>query len=563
LYDQTAKERKLLRLIITILNVTLLSILIACGSGEDNSKSTTGAQEPKADTQASSDSEPADGDWLIYHLSAEPATLNPITATDAYEGTVNSGKIYETLIERNNETLELEPLLAESWEISEDKMKYTFKIREGIKWQDGEPFTAEDVVFSYNTIMNPKVDSPQLRSYYQEIKDVRAIDDLTVEFTYARPYFLALEFCGGMPIVPKHIFDKGDFNTNPAGRAPVGTGPYRFVKWTTGREIVLDKNPDYWGEKPKLDKIVFKIITDNTVAFQVLKRKELDVAGLTPIQWELQTDTPSFQENFDKLSYFTPNYSYIGWNSKRPFFADKNVRTAMTHLVNRDLILDKILYNLGAIVTNPFYINSPEYDKSIKPLDYNPAKAEELLKKAGWVDHDGDGIRDKDGVKFAFEFLIPGGSETGEKIATILKEELDNMGIQMDIRKTEWAVFTSRLNERNFDAVTLAWSMGVESDPYQIWSSTQAESGSNFIGFKNDEADELIEEARTEFDRDKREELYRRFSEIIHEEQPYTFLFCRKSTVAVNKRFENVVVYPLGIDPVEWYVPLPLQVYGK
>ena len=555
-------------LLIAVLNITLLTALVACKSGSESSE--TNKEKPEANSSAettssesASSSEPVEGDWLIYHLSAEPATLNPITATDAYEGTINNSKIYETLIERNNETLELEPLLAESWEISEDKLTYTFKIREGIKWHDGTPFTSQDIVFSYNTIMNPKVDSPQLRSYYQEIRDVRAVDELTVQFTYARPYFLALEFCGGMPLVPKHIFDKGDFNSNPAGRDPVGTGPYKFVKWITGREIVIDKNHDYWGEKPKINKIVFKIITDNTVAFQVLKRQELDVSGLTPIQWQRQTDTASFKENFDKLSYFTPNYSYIGWNSKRPFFADKQVRTALTHLVNRELILDKILYNLGAIVTNPFYINSPEYDKSIKPYPYDPQKAEELLKQAGWVDHDGDGIRDKDGVKFAFEFLIPGGSETGEKIATILKEELDNMGIQMDIRKTEWAVFTTRLNERNFDAVTLAWSMGVESDPYQIWSSTQAQSGSNFIGFQNKEADALIEEARTEFDREKRKELYRRFAEIVHNEQPYTFLFCRKSTVAVNKRFENVLVYPLGIDLLEWHVPLAEQMYSE
>jgi peptide/nickel transport system substrate-binding protein len=550
-------------LLITFLNITILFALIACKSDNDNPGGSRGKSEGQLAGETALDSEPVEGDWLIYHLSAEPATLNPITATDAYEGIINNGKIYETLIERNNETLELDPLLAESWEISEDKLTYTFKMREGIKWHDGTPFTSEDVVFSYNTIMNPKVDSPQLRAYYQEIRDVKAIDDLTVEFTYAKPYFLALEFCGGMPIVPKHIFDKGDFNTNPAGRDPIGTGPYKFVRWTTGRDIVIDKNPDYWGEKPKINKIVFKIITDSTVSFQILKREELDVSGLTPIQWERQTNSPAFNEHYDKLSYFTPNYSYIGWNSKRPYFADKQVRTALTHLVNRELILDKILYNLGAIVTNPFYINGPEYDKSIDPYPYDPQKAEELLKEADWIDHDGDGIRDKDGVKFAFEFLIPGGSETGEKIATILKEELDNMGIQMDIRKTEWAVFTTRLNERNFDAVTLAWSMGVESDPYQIWSSTQAEKGSNFIGFKNEQADKLIEEARTEFDRDKRQELYRKFAEIIHEEQPYTFLFCRKSTVAVNKRFENVVVYPLGIDLLEWHVPLPLQMYSN
>ncbi len=550
----------------TALLLLLVLTAASCKSGGDENKTATKedsaatSESPGADSQGG---EPVEGDWLIYHIGAEPGTLNPIVATDAYESVINGGNIYETLIERDNATLELKPLLAESWEISEDKLTYTFKIRQGVKWHDGAPFTSADVVFSYKTIMDPKVDAPQLRSYYQEIRDVEAIDDYTVKFTYARPYFLALEFCGGMPIVPKHIFEKGDFNTNPAGRSPVGTGPFKFVKWTTGREVVLEKNPDYWGEKPHLNRIVFRIITDSSVALQVLKRQELDVASLTPIQWEKQTNSPDFEKHFDKFSYFTPNYSYIGWNSKRPFFADKRVRTALTHLVNRELILDKVMYGLGAIVTNPFYINSPEYDKSIEPIPYDPAAARKLLEEAGWVDHDNDGIRDKDGVKFSFEFLIPGGSETGEKIATILKEELDGIGIDMTIRKTEWAVFTTRLNERNFDAVTLAWSMGIESDPYQIWSSTQAEAGSNFIGFKNAEVDRLIEEARKEFDRDKRIELYRQFSEIIHEEQPYTFLFCRKATVAVNKRFENVTVYPLGIEPTEWYVPLPLQKYKE
>ena len=550
----------------TALLLLLALTAASCKSGGDENKtatkedSATTSESPGADSQGG---EPVEGDWLIYHIGAEPGTLNPIVATDAYESVINGGNIYETLIERDNATLELKPLLAESWEISEDKLTYTFKIRQGVKWHDGAPFTSADIVFSYKTIMDPKVDAPQLRSYYQEIRDVEAIDDYTVKFTYARPYFLALEFCGGMPIVPKHIFENGDFNTNPAGRKPVGTGPFKFVKWTTGREVVLEKNPDYWGEKPHLNRIVFRIITDSSVALQVLKRQELDVASLTPIQWEKQTNSPDFKKHFDKFSYFTPNYSYIGWNSKRPFFADKRVRTALTHLVNRELILDKVMYGLGAIVTNPFYINSPEYDKSIEPIPYDPAAARKLLEEAGWVDHDNDGIRDKDGVKFSFEFLIPGGSETGEKIATILKEELDGIGIDMTIRKTEWAVFTTRLNERNFDAVTLAWSMGIESDPYQIWSSTQAEAGSNFIGFKNAEVDRLIETARKEFDRDKRIELYRQFSEIIHEEQPYTFLFCRKATVAVNKRFENVTVYPLGIEPTEWYVPLPLQKYKE
>lgn len=544
-------------LVILILPFVIPLFLVSCKSGSDRSESTSNKAQVTVETQ------PSEGDWLIYHIGAEPATLNPITATDVYESMINSGNIYETLVKRDNATLDIVPLLAESWKVSDDKLTYMFFIRKGIKWQDGVPFTSQDVVFSYSKIMDPQVDAPHLRNYYKDIKSVEAVNELTVKFTYSRPYFLALEFCGGMPIVPKHIFEKGDFNTNEAGRHPIGTGPYRFVNWNTGREIVLQMNQDYWGKKPHLDRVVFRIINDPTVAFQVLKREELDLMALTPIQWSRQSDTENFSKKFDKLSYFTPNYSFIGWNTRRPYFSDKRVRIAMTHLVNRELILEKILFNLGTVVTSPFYINSPEYDKTIEPYSYDPGKAKALLDQAGWVDHDGDGIRDKDGLKFEFEFLIPNGSETGDKISTILKEELDKVGIVMNIRNTEWAVFTARLNERKFDAVTLGWSMGVESDPYQIWHSSQLEQGSNFVGFANKEADKLIDAARIEFDRDKRIELYRKFSKIVHEEQPYTFLFCRKSTVALNKRFKGVVVYPLGLDPREWFVPPLMRKYEQ
>ena len=543
--------------VFTICNFIVLSLIVSCKQGDAES------DNEKDIIRDSSDAEPFDGGWLIYHLSAEPATLNPITATDVYESVINGGNIYETLVKRDDATLDIVPLLAESWKISEDKLTYTFYIRKGIKWQDGVPFTSNDVVFSYKKIMDPKVDAPHLRNYYKDIKSVQAIDDYTVKFTYSRPYFLALEFCGGMPIVPKHVFKEGEFNTNPAGRDPIGTGPYRFVKWITGREIVLEKNEAYWGEKPYLDRMVYRIINDPTVAFQVLKTEELDLSALTPIQWSRQSDSDSFEKKFYKLSYFTPNYSFIGWNTRRPYFSDKRVRVAMTHLVNRELILEKILYNLGTVVTNPFYINSPEYDKSIQPYSYDPKVAKQLLDEAGWMDHNGDGIRDKNGIEFKFEFLIPNGSDTGEKISTILKEELDKVGVDMQIRKIEWAVFTRHLNERKFDAVTLGWSMGVETDPYQIWQSSQIEEGSNFVGFSNEEADGLIDEARTEFDRERRIELYRKFSKIVHEDQPYTFLYCRKSTVAVNKRFRGVVVYPLGLEPRQWFVPSSLRKYGQ
>lgn len=529
-------------------------MVLSCSQNEEKSVS-------KNESLNQENSKSVSGDWLVYHLPAEPATLNPITATDAYEGRINSN-IYETLIKRDNETLELKPLLAESWEISEDKLSFIFTLKKNVKWHDGTPFTASDIVFSYNRIVDPKVDSPHLKSYYKDVKSVEALDDYKVKFVYSEPYFLALEFCGGMPIVPKHIFENADFNNHPAGRSPIGTGPYKFVEWKTGTEITLEKNLDYWNEKPNIEKVIFKIISDDTVKFQLLKNGNLDVAGLTPIEWDKQSSSEAFATNYNKHAYFTPNYSFIGWNQKKSYFSDKNVRRAMTHFLDRELVLNKILLDLGTVVTSPFFLKSPEYPKYIEPFEYSPEKAVRLLNDAGWVDSDGDGIRDKDGVKFEFEFLIPNGSDTGEKIATILKEEIKKHGIVMNIRKTEWAVFTQRLNQRKFDAVTLAWSMGVESDPYQIWSSTQTQQGSNFVGFVNEEAEQLINTARREFDRKKRIQLYNRFSEIVHDEQPYTFLFCRQSTVAINKRFQNVKIYPLGIDFAEWFVPEDLQKYG-
>lgn len=504
---------------------------------------------------------PVDGDWLISHLSAEPATLNPITATDAYASTIDD-YVYESLLKRDEKTMELVPVLAEGWEISDDHLQYVFHLKKNIRWQDGQPFTAQDILFSFERIKDPKVDAAHLRNYYQDIERLEIIDDYTVRYHYRIPYFKALEFCGGIPIVPAHLFkDSDNFNQHPIGRQPIGTGPYRLLHWETGKEIVLTRNEAYWGEKPHLNRIVFKIITDSTVALQVLKQGGMDFMGLRPIQWVRQTQTKRFDENFQKLKYPLPSYSYIGWNTRRPMFADRRVRLAMTLLLDREMILKKVLFGLGTVVNGTFYINSPEYDHNLKPHPYDPKAAVELLKAAGWEDHDGDGVVEREGVPFAFEFLISAGSKFGEQIATILQENLKGVGIKMAIRKLEWAVFVQRIEDHNFDACTMGWSLGWDTDPYQLWHSSQADKGSNFVGFQNEEADRLIEAARQEFDPQKRRQMYYRFSEILHEEQPYTFLFTTDALVAVARRFHNVIVYPMGLTPRQWWVPKDLQKY--
>jgi peptide/nickel transport system substrate-binding protein len=492
-------------------------------------------------------------------LSAEPDTLNPITSTDVYASRINSF-LFDSLIERNNETLAFEPKLAERWEISDDKKFFTFYLRKGVKWHDGTPVTIEDIIYSFNRIMDPKVASPHLRVYYQEIESVTKVAPGIVRFKYKRPYFMALNFCGGIPILPRHLYELSeDFNRSPQSRAPVGNGPYRFVHWKTGRSIRLERNPDYWGEKPAIKDLEFRIVAEDTVTLQILKKGRLDFAGLRPIQWVKQTNSKKFNQKFEKYKYYTPGYSFIGWNLRRPYFKDKKVRRALTHLINRKAILETISFGLGKVVTGPFYTEGIEYDRTVKPLPYDPERAYQLLREAGWVDNDGDGVRERDGVPFAFEFLIPSGRRFTEQLSTIIKEDFRKAGIEVTIQKLEWALFTLKLNDRSFDAVTLGWSFGFEQDPYQVWHSSQVERGSNFVGFADENADRWIDQGRVTFDREKRAKLYHKLHRLIHEEQPYTFLFASPALVALNRRFENVKVYPIGLDPLEWTVSEELQ----
>jgi len=496
---------------------------------------------------------------LVETLPVDPPTLNPIIATDVSSSEVNR-YIYESLLERDNKTLELVPHLARRWEVSPDHLSYTFWLREGVSWHDGQPLTVDDILYTFERIRDPQVDAARLRNYFRDVKRIEKVGKDAVRFVYAYPYFKALEICGGAPIIPKHIFDDGsDFNSHGANRAPVGTGPYRFVEWKTGRRISLERFDGYWKEVPKIAGIVYKIVPDQTVAFQLLKKGALDLSTIRAIQWVRQTESESFAEKFVKYRYYLPNYSYIGWNMRRPFFADRRVRQAMTMLVNRKAILKEVLFGQGEVVVSNFYRFGRNYDSSIEPYSYDPESASRLLDEAGWIDHDVDGLRDRDGVPFRFSLLISSGSRFGRSLGLFLREDLSKVGIDMEIRQLEWAAMLKLVQEHSFDAVSMAWSTPLEEDPYQVWHSSQAREGSNIIGFVNLRADGIIERARREFDPHRRAALYREFQTIVHQEQPYTFLFTTPSLVVVAKRFEDVVDYRLGLDPLEWKIgPWPV-----
>jgi len=558
----------------------------------------TSAPAPKAPADAGP---PVTGDWLVEHLLSDPEQLNPLTSNDATASSLLAYMV-ESLLDRDPDTLALRPLLAASLpEISDDHLTYTFHLRPDAKFSDGRPVTGEDVLFSIKAIKCAKVNAPFLRVYYASITGAALVDPLTIRFTAAEPYFLNESVLGGIPVLPRHYYDPdGDLDgvtfaqiagEDPAAadpvdafarkfnrdfaRSPLGSGPYTFGEWKTGERVVLVRNPDYWGyghegvETPYIDRLVFKIVNNTDAALVTLKAGDLDVMGLDPLQHLRQTESAKFKENFSKITYYSPSYTYLGWNNDSPIFRDRDVRRAMTMLIDREAMVKTILFDLGQVINSPIYRFRPEYDESLVPPPYDPAAAEKLLTERGWTDSDGDGIRDKviDGrkVPFSFEIKINSGNEVRKSVALTVQDELRKHGIEVKIREIDWTIFLDDVQGRRFDAVVLGWAMSVNPpDAYQVWHSSQiANGGSNFIGYHDERVDQILTEYRRTFDEPKRIALYKEFQQILNRDQPYTFLFMRKSVLAYQRRFQNVKALPIGgVVVSRWWVPKALQKYG-
>jgi peptide/nickel transport system substrate-binding protein len=578
----------------------MLAVLLLAGCGEKENAATSVADKSSSGVQEGA-RQPVTGDWLVMHALSDPEQLNPLTSNDAAAGEILQ-HILQSLLTRDPRTLKLRPLIARSRPtISADKRTYTFELRRDVHFQDGKPLTGEDVLFSIKAIKCPLVNAPFARVYYESVMDARLIDEFTVEFKIREPYFLNESVLGFIDILPRHYYDPenlmkdvtladlakpidqlppniekfaDDFNKNYS-RNPMGSGPYKFGNWSTGSEIELNRDPNYWGygkegiDQPYLDRYLYRIINNMDAALVTLKSGGLDEMSLTPIQTVRGTDSRRFKREFHKFEYYAPNYTYIGWNNDHPIFSDKRVRKAMTYFTNRRQMVKTILFGLGKVVEGPIYFFRPEYDKNLPAYPYDPQKGLRLLQEAGWSDSDGDGILDKkiggQRLPLRFEIKINSGNPVRKSVALVLQEELRKHGIDVSVRELDWTIFLADIKAHKFDAVILGWAMSVgEPDAYQVWHSSQAANkGSNFISYKNKRVDQILEQYRREFDEKKRIELYQEFQRILSDEQPYTFLFVGKSVDAVQRRFHGVEVLPGGLRPIEWWVPKGEQKYGR
>jgi len=499
--------------------------------------------------------EPRRGGTLMVRIDQEPPSLDPMTDSSLAITWMLERKIFESMAALDagkHPDYPLKPMLATSWEVSRDQLTFSFHLRRDVRWQDGAPFSGKDVVATVKKILDPSVRSLHLRNNFVDLTEISTApgDDFTVVARYRKPYFLALRALATLPIYPAHLLaQSGDMLHAPIHRAPVGTGPLRFEEWKSGDRISFTRNEKYWGRKAYVDRVVYRVVADPAVAFQLLKQGEFDLyLQLQPEQWVRDLEASGLKGKLHRIRFFNPNYNWIGWNEGRPFFADARVRQAMNYAIDTEAVRRLFLFGLDRPTTCHFYLESSACDSSLAPRPYDPARAAKLLDEAGWKDHDGDGIRDKDGVAFRFTFLANSESPFLAKLAPYMQQELGKIGVAMEIRKVDWALFTQLLGEHQFDATSLRWgNSDVAQDPYEIWHSSQVKDGSNFVSFKDARADELIEQARATLDDARRNELYRKLGRLLYDGAPYVFLYSRPSLDAVRERVH-------GLRPsVAWY----------
>ncbi|MFA5008305.1 MAG: peptide-binding protein [Candidatus Omnitrophota bacterium] len=505
---------------------------------------------------------PSYGDKIIIGASAEASNLIPLASSDSASHEV-SGFIFNGLVKYDKD-LTLIGDLAQSWEINNDGLEIIFHLKKGIKWHDGVEFTSDDVLFGYKKIIDEKTLSAYKEDYLQA-KKAEAPDKYTFKVTYDKPFAPALASWGSLVVLPKHILEKEDINKTTFARKPIGTGAFKFKEWVPGQKIILSANPDYFEGRPYLDSVVFRIIPDATTMFLELKTQGLDWLGLSPLQYEKQTQSEFFKKNYKKFRYPSFSYTYLGFNLKHPWFSDKRIRQAIAYALDKEEIVKGTLLGMGSISTGPYVPNTWPYNPNVKKYGYNPQKAKELLKEAGWQDSDGDGILDKDGKKFEFTILTNMGNTTRMKTATIIQYRLKEIGIKVNIRSLEWSAFINWfIDKKRFEAVVLGWSIGLDPDQYDIWHSTKTkEKELNFVSFKNQEVDDLLEKGRRTFDIEKRKWAYYRIQEILAEELPYIFLYAPDNLPIVNARFKGIEPAPIGIgyNIEKWYVPKRLHKY--
>ena len=478
---------------------------------------------------------------LQLAISTNPSRLNPILATDSSSSEIASF-LFNGLVKYDKD-LNIVGDLADNFYF-ENNTTLIFKLKKNILWHDKVRFSAKDVIFTYNTIISPKITTPYSSSF-RFIKSVTLVDNFTIKVVYKKPYFKALE-TWMIGILPKHILKNekdlmsSKFNTNP-----IGTGAYKLQQFEFSKDIILNANEDYFNGKPKIDKISFHIIPDPMTRFLMLKSSLLDVGNIDPIQFERQLDKEFFRK-FNIYEDISHSYTYLGFNLRKKKFQNPKVRKALSLAIDRDELVKILFFKHAKVCNGPFLPSTIAFNKNVKKPTKNIIKAKKLLKEAGYSK--------KNPLKF--EIVTSNASAIRPYAVQILQHQLKKIGVIVNIRIMEWQAFLNMVVfPHKFDAVLLGWGLSSTPDPYLFWhSDNDKKGGFNLVGYKNKKLDNMIEKSQTIIDRQHLGNLWKQMFKIIVDDNPYLFLYIPNSITVISKDIKNIKPSISGIwhNYTEW-----------
>jgi peptide/nickel transport system substrate-binding protein len=465
---------------------------------------------------------PQPADSITIALGLPPTNLDPRIGIDATSLRL-SHIIFSSLV-KTNDVWAIEPDLALSWDVP-DPTTYIFHLRENVRFHDGRPLSARDVVYTFRSMLDGSIKTSNAGTY-RRIESIDAPDPKTVVFKLkeASPHFL---WDLTMGIIPEG---------SPAtfGLQPIGSGAFQFVHYLQDAEVLLKRNEDYYGEKPSLSTVRFKVIPEAIVRALELRKRTVDTAlnALTPDMVEvLRKDS-----DLNVMTGEGTNYQYIALNVMDPVFSDVRVRKAIAYAIDREQIVKYLLRDQARLATGVIPPNNWAYEPNVATYSYNPQRARELLKEAG-----------RENLSFTFSVST---DDTNRMIASVLQQQLKEVGIRMEIRSNEFATFFADVVSGNFQAYTLQW-VGGNNDPDShlnliFHSKMTPPNGSNRGRYANEEVDRLIDSARQEMDQEKRKKAYQRVQQIVADELPYISLFYVDNVCVYNKRIAGMTLNPAG-----------------
>ncbi|HKO58633.1 MAG TPA: ABC transporter substrate-binding protein [Thermoanaerobaculia bacterium] len=542
----------------------LLIPLIVCLAlaGCSRERSAAPAVQASATSTAIDESKPQDGGTLIRRLESDVSTLNPILAAGEYDKIVGDYLFTPLLYLDAN----LRPIagLADSWEISKDGLEYTFHLNPKATFSDGQPVKASDVLFTLRKIMEADSESVQVAAAFitADVKRSRAIDDHTVVIGFKEALAAQLVRFAELATLPEHVYKDGDFKTAYTSTA-VGSGPYKLVRRVPGKEILLERRADFWGRKPYIQTVLFKVITDGQTAWNALKVGDIDETVISSDIFLRDGKRPELRRYIDFRRFYMMNYNYIGWNGRNPLFADKRVRRALGMCVNLESVVNDLYHGTARAMSGPFTPDEYAFNPEVPVLPYDPQGALRILNSLGWLDTNHDGILDRGGKPFRFEMSVFAGNQIALPFAQLLQAELKKIGVEMSIAPIEPASLIDRVLHGNYDAVFMAWNLDADPDNSAEFHSREIiPNGQNFVYYSNPEADRLLDAARRELDFSKRTKLYQQLHAVLADDQPYTWTVQVSSKWAFNKRVHGVKESKgYGLErwypgPLDWWIPV-------